>query len=268
MKITQNMLSGIHKDTVDVRDFLIKSFFVKEEIPNFFDLTDKMTPVRNQLQDGSCAGFAGTACKEYLDQIDYNKFVELSPRYLYEEARELSGHAEGTSLRAIMKILVTKGVCLETYWPYQVPQEIPVSDNADENAVTYKIKAYARILNLEELKHALVEFGAILAGIYVYKSIRKTGLDGIVPTPNKAWPSNWKPLGGHAITFCGFDNSQKLVKFKNSWGKEWGQGGYGYLTYQYIRDNMLDCYSMVDVPESEVEKVGALQFIERDLVWI
>lgn len=39
----------------------------------------------------------------------------------------------------------------------------------------------------------------------------------------------------HAIVLTGFDNSTKLFRFRNSWGEEWGDSGFGALPYNYLK---------------------------------
>jgi hypothetical protein len=40
--------------------------------------------------------------------------------------------------------------------------------------------------------------------------------------------------GGHAILLVGYDLDQKAFRFKNSWGDDWGQSGYGTLEFDYV----------------------------------
>ena len=74
-------------------------------------------------------------------------------------------------------------------------------------------------------------------------TIGKVGNDGIVPYPSQ--PNNC--YGGHAICATGFNDDKKLIKFKNSWGKGWGQNGYGYISYDYINDFMWDAWTCNDI---------------------
>lgn len=46
---------------------------------------------------------------------------------------------------------------------------------------------------------------------------------------------------------CGFNNSTKLIKFKNSWNTNWGQNGYGYLSYDYINNYLWDAWACDDL---------------------
>ncbi|MEB3169272.1 MAG: C1 family peptidase, partial [Synechococcaceae cyanobacterium] len=61
------------------------------------------------------------------------------------------------------------------------------------------------------------------------------------PTPGE------RVLGGHAIDAVGYDDNLKIkntnggatettgaLLIRNSWGTQWGSGGYGWLPYQYV----------------------------------
>lgn len=262
---------GCEKSPLDVQDYLMGKYLAPAApLPRKYNIPEKPTPVRSQMKEGACVGFAlAVGVKEYQEQIDYKRFVALSPRYIYEEAKKISGHKSGTTLKAAMQVVKSKGVCEEMYWPYRVPQVISKDSKADENAAKYKVRTYARITNLRQLKGSLVQFGPILIGVKVYKSIHNIKSDGIVPTPNKMWPSNWKPIGGHAVCVVGYDDDRQLIKFKNSWGPEWGEKGYGYFSYKYLQSNLMDAFSSVDIDDPKPYTVGELLHSGRyEKAWI
>ena len=64
---------GLYKSRRDKRDFLVSAFVadVIEKLPTEFDVSSKMSPVKNQGSEGACVGFAGVAVKEYHEKIDY-----------------------------------------------------------------------------------------------------------------------------------------------------------------------------------------------------
>ncbi|MDP3936151.1 MAG: C1 family peptidase [Alphaproteobacteria bacterium] len=39
----------------------------------------------------------------------------------------------------------------------------------------------------------------------------------------------------HAICLCGYDDERRAFRFKNSWGTSWGDNGYAWITYDYVR---------------------------------
>ncbi len=53
--------------------------------------------------------------------------------------------------------------------------------------------------------------------------------------------SGQKPYGGHAIMVCGYSDDRMIGSAKgaflirNSWGTRWGDGGYGWMPYDYVR---------------------------------
>ncbi len=46
----------------------------------------------------------------------------------------------------------------------------------------------------------------------------------------------------HAVLAVGYDDHTELLKFRNSWGRAWGQGGYGSLPYRYFQAQLLDAW--------------------------
>jgi C1A family cysteine protease len=52
--------------------------------------------------------------------------------------------------------------------------------------------------------------------------------------------------GGHAVVAVGYDDNRKIgkdkgaVKIRNSWGTNWGAGGYGWLPYSYIEAGLAE----------------------------
>jgi len=249
---------GCSKDKFDARDYVIDSFLPKlqaryrgrKKLPRRLDCIRKMTPVRDQGVEGTCVGFASaTGMKEYQEKIDYNQQVTLSPRFVYSECKKIDGFPgeEGTTIRAAMKVLKRKGTCHEDFWPYRVPQTDRPKAGAAQNAKKFRIKTYARVRNLTQLKKTLKYNGPCVVGVYVFSSWSRMGDNGVIPLPNRY--DQYR--GGHAICVVGYDNKKKLIKFKNSWGADWGVNGYGYISYQYIQWYMIDAWSSVDISDSK-----------------
>ena len=46
--------------------------------------------------------------------------------------------------------------------------------------------------------------------------------------------------GGHAICLCGYDDSLGAFRFKNSWGTGWGDQGYAWISYDYIKNHSIE----------------------------
>ena len=238
---------GCLKDKFDQRDYLMRAYLPVVKLPKQIDWAAKMSPVRDQGDEGICVGFStASGMKEYQELLDYEKLVILSPRFVYAACKKIDGapEAEGTTIRAAMRALKAKGVCQEKFWPYQAHQKDKAKPGASQDAKRFRITSYARILNLNELRLSLAAKGPCVIGIEVFEGIMKTKT-GVVPMP----PGSQTSIGGHAVCIVGYDDQKKLIKFKNSWSDRWGQGGYGFLHYSYIERYMMDAWSAVDVDD-------------------
>ena len=45
----------------------------------------------------------------------------------------------------------------------------------------------------------------------------------------------------------GYDETNRTFKFVNSWGQGWAQGGYAYLTYDFVQTQSLEAWALVDM---------------------
>ena len=256
---------GCIKDKLDERDYLMRAYLPVIKLPKKIDWTKNMSPVRDQGDEGVCVGFATTCgMKEYQELFDYQKLVELSPRFLYSECKKIDGmpKGEGTTIRAAMQVLNKNGVCQEKFWPYIPHQKNKAQKGASTNAKKFRIITYARILSLNELRLTLSTKGPCVIGVEVFRAMMKTKT-GIVPMPKK----NESSLGGHAISPVGYDDKTKLIKFKNSWSDKWGRVGYGFLSYAYIERYMMDAWSSVDIEDpNPLTLASILNYRERALV--
>lgn len=256
---------GCIKDKFDDRDYLMRAYLPVIKLPNKVDYTPKLSPVRDQGNEGTCVSFAA-ACgmKEYQEKLDYQRLVILSPRFIYSECKKIDGMPgeEGTTVRAAMQALENKGVCQEKFWPYQPYQKDKPKKGTQANAKKFCVIAYARILNLNELRMTLATKGPCVIGVEVFAGMMKTKT-GLVPMPEK----NESSLGGHAICPVGYDDKKKLIKFKNSWSDQWGEKGYGFLPYTYIERYMMDAWSSVDINDpNPLTLASVLNYRERALV--
>lgn len=253
---------GCRKDPKDLRDIPMSIVLPAIPLPESVDYSGRMTPVRDQGSEGTCVAFASVVgVKEYQDNLEYKKLMELSPRFLYSLCKKFDGASEkeGTYPRVAMKMLFKYGVCPENYWPYQPYQKDLPAQGADIKAKIYRIRAYARLRTVIEMKRSLLVNGPFLAGVKVFNSwfSQRVQKSGLVPLPKK----NETVIGGHAVCIVGYDEKKKLFRFKNSWGKGWADKGYGHLHYGYISKYCTDAWSATDLIENPKALVKKLEVI-------
>lgn len=209
------------------------------------DYTPQMGEVRSQGEEGSVVGFAIAYAMEYQIFKTTHQRVRLSPRAIYYLSRKLTNsfpYDSGAQIKDGVKAVLTKGAVLDNIWPYKERDSSASPPRDFATATRYKLKRAVPLKGIDQIKSALSTTGPVVAGITLYDSmvqedVKKTGL---VPMP-KAKES---VIGGHAICIVGYDDSKKLFKFINSWSDEWGDKGYGYLSYQYMKNNSDDIWSL------------------------
>lgn len=68
----------------------------------------------------------------------------------------------------------------------------------------------------------------------------------------EAPPAGYESTGGHVMTIVGYDDDNQRFRVLNSWGDEWGDDGYFYMTYDAFvtlrRTYMLTIHEMQPYP--------------------
>ena len=69
---------GCIKDKFDDRDYLMRAYLPVIKLPKKIDYTPKLSPVRDQGDEGTCVSFAcAIGMKEYQELLDYETIMSL-----------------------------------------------------------------------------------------------------------------------------------------------------------------------------------------------
>ena len=216
---------------------------VQEYIPKIVDHRDTCPPIYDQGKIGSCTASA-ICCIFYHNLLYFNyKNVFLPSRlFLYYNTREDKHTVDidnGCSLRDTLKSLNTFGVCPENLWDYTENNfKLKPPKNLYKFAHKYNNIAFFRVPQiLNQLKQCLIDGYLFVFGITIYSSFESSIVEttGYVPRPSP----NDTYVGIHAVCAVGYDDNKKVFIVRNSWGSNWGDGGYFYLPYDYILDSDL-----------------------------
>lgn len=225
-------------------------------LPGAVDLSFWCSPIEDQGELNTCTACAGVGLLEYFAKRSFGEFEDLSPLFLYKVARNLRKRDGdvGAPLRDIMRTMVLFGVPPERYWPYRI-------DSLDEEppafcysyAQNYQTLKYFRLDRADvSARNLLLKAKAVLAagfpcmfGFTVYSSlyIDENIEQGLIPFPDR---DRDRVAGGHAVVAVGYNDFKRIrcsngsgetrgaLLIRNSWGKDWGNEGYGWLPYEYV----------------------------------
>jgi len=265
------------KDPADLRDrpYVPPPQSLYEHFPSDADVR-QLLPVytgagliRHQGEEGACTGF-GLAC--VINYLRWRKartpaqLESVSPRMLYNFARRYDEYAgddtDGSSCRGALKGWFHHGVCLESDWPYDNPSARPSYGYA-QRAAQHTLGVYYRVDlgSITDLQAAIQQVGAVLVSSYTH-----AGWDAVpqvarapkghADLPLIAWSGKPSQVDGHAFALVGFNARGFVVQ--NSWGSDWGVGGFAVLGYDDWLANAMDAWvAALGVPGVVVGRVGA-----------
>lgn len=217
---------GMLPSPPDHRDFIYASVVPTfgAELPRSFHY-DRIV-INNQVI-GDCVGQSSRAVKVLQEGRAY----DFAPDFIYSECKKIDGspNTEGTYPKVAMQVLQKLGAARKGLYADLTSNTNRPATSADayKDATNYTIGAYAKIQTLDEIKHALVTQGPVLLAIMVFENFF-TAPGGVIPTPQGTI------AGGHAICCDGYDDEKQQLRFVNSWGDSWGDGGYGYIGYDLL----------------------------------
>ena len=204
------------------------------------DPRGNMPDAYDQGQLGSCTANAYAGAVEYDDILYNGRFGTPSRLAIYYGEREREGTISsdaGAFGHDAFKDGRKYGVAPESLWPYvpsrfadRPPREY-LEKRRDHRVLEYRhpypaIHAFKRVLSNRQ---------TIAFGFSVYESFESLDVErtGIVPLPD---PSE-RMLGGHEVLCVGYLESHPWhALVRNSWGPEWGMGGYCLMPWRMILD--------------------------------
>lgn len=232
----KNIKLGITQDEEDERDHYIESS--NAVLPISIDYSDFCPPAKHQGSIGSCGSHAIITGIETLEEMKNLKSHPLSEMYHYYLVRGSLYEANfpkdlGQHGRNAMKVAYKIGAVPEQVCPYKIANmndgpETPIF--AKGLARFWKINEYERCFSLAAIKLALYDEKMVWLGVPIQNAIftYKRGIINYL----KSKPQD----SAHAMLVVGFDDDKKAIRIINSWGTNWGDHGFGWISYGYFKN--------------------------------
>ncbi|HXG49296.1 MAG TPA: C1 family peptidase [Methylomirabilota bacterium] len=235
-------------DAVDFRDKMYEPTLV--EVPTEWPLERHLKswsrsrpPVLDQGREGACTGFGLAAVAHFLltrrkvhpdkTRVSARMFYEMAQRYDEWEGEDYSG----SSARGAMKGWHKHGVCSDRLWPYAADpaQEGTLTPERAFDALQRPLGAYFRVnhRDLVAMHSALAEVGILYATAFVHEGWANVRGNGVI----ERHPTR---TGGHAFAIVGYDAHGFWLQ--NSWGTDWGRGGFARVSYDDWMENGTDVW--------------------------
>jgi C1A family cysteine protease len=236
-------------------------------LPARVDLRPLCPPPAAQGSLNSCSAHAAVAAIACAENRARGRFTPTSRLFVYKAARNLAMSVGdvGATLRTTLQALVTCGAPPEKFWPYDpawVDAEPPPFCYA--LAADYKAMRYFRhdppglpkAAVVRRIKRHLARGTPAMFGTLLFPSFQAVEMSGHIPLPRP----DEAACGAHALLAVGFDDRVKprraqgcrtpagagAFRVLNSWGPTWGFGGFGWLPYDYVlQDLATDWWSVL-----------------------
>lgn len=213
----------------------------KITIPKSVDNREYITPIKNQLDEGCCVGFAVTKTVEMAYWKNTLNQPNLSERWAYEHAKKYDEwpgtNYEGSSVRGGLKAAHKIGICEESYWPYRSRKKGRAKRGSVNNAKNFRVKKYYRVKGLLNLKAALFSKGVVVASATIHTGWLHPSRRGVIKFKPK-----FNNMGGHAFVIAGYNKIGFWIV--NSWGESWGKKGTAILKYEDARLHLIDSWTI------------------------
>jgi len=239
---------------------LAESPFSGDDLPASVDLSDKMPPVGFQKFQDCVAWSVGYAVKSYQEHLEegsaylnggsLNKKSVFSPSYIYPQIN--NGRDGGSLFVDALNILSSQGVATQDVCPYNEFDCFAKPTAEQKNAAkNYKISYWRRINHYDpkEVKAQLNAAYPVMIGATIDAGFRDNGKN---VQSTYIWRQKQGPvLGGHAMVIVGYDDEKGAFKVMNSWGVQWGNDGFFWLSYSFVTSVVNEAYVAKDATNSD-----------------
>jgi cathepsin L len=184
-----------------------------------------LTPIRNQGGCGSCWVFAAVGTLEASNAIINGGATDMAEQHALDCSG--GGTCGGGWYTPIYEWLAggKDGLQLESKVPYQTKE----NSCKDKGHTPHEVEAWGWVdaidvqPTVEEIKAAMCKYGPITAAV--------AATPAFIAYSSGTFDEGSNAGVNHAIMLVGWDDSRNAWLLRNSWGTNWGEGGYMWIEY-------------------------------------
>lgn len=228
-------------------------------VPEQLDLSPDFPPPGDQGQQSSTAGWAVSYARSYYTkkfEARDNRSPENipSPAYVYSSIAAKSSCLGEAPVVEALQLLQAGSVSLKEF-PYDANVCRQPSQELRSKAVDFRIRGFSQLatpIQVDKLKHQLVR------GLPVILELRATkNFEHLGPGQTYSHPSENEVGYILPVVVVGYDDRRSAFKLLNSWGRNWGTDGYGWIAYDLVgsevrRAHMMNVLTDDDADDSKM----------------
>ena len=235
---------GALYSSIDQRDYAITKFTTEQldknqPVPEV-QAKFRQQHIDNQGKTSLCSAY--TMCNKVTTRVlqRTGEYVLFSPAAFYGNREHMAYHGEGMMGRDTMQGARKSGFIRRDLFPIEKGTFYQCRDTFNmksafykENSIVNKTEGFALLRDAYEVaQYIKQEEVPCWIAFDIYENIVNAEYTGIIEQPSG------KHLGGHAVLAHDivYIKGQPYFKFANSWGKSWGDKGWGYLPVNMMRE--------------------------------
>jgi len=255
---SQGLKLSTKEELMSIEQFKLDDYGFATNLPSSYSLEKYIPRILNQKKTMSCVGYSAVY---YGLSAMYNKTFEITdrqekfaysfdPMFIYSLLREDNYCSEGVIMKDAFELLTRQGAKKLFMPPEYVACDATWSTSSLSQMKNFtnpfRIKNYRSIdavstYFVDEVKTILNKDEPVIIAITLTDSFDEISSNGLW-TPSRDEDSN----GGHAMCVIGYDDNQFGGAFKiaNSWGSDFGDNGYIWVTYSDFYYYVPEAYQM------------------------
>lgn len=235
--------------------------------PRRVDLRDFVGRSFDQGTDPLCTAMVVAGLAEYVHRRVHGGSREASVLFNYRTSRVVAGapNRKGSFLGDALEAWSRFGLPTEESWP-QTPGNMDVDPPAPvyDEALSWQQHRFVRIDSdgvtlqgyLDRLRATLAAELPVSLDFPLHLDLAQSFDSGTITQPRE----DSKIIGRHVVLLCGYDDERRTPDggtgaflLQNCWGTAWGEDGFGWLPYDFVRLGWARCSWTVAVTTTEQE---------------
>lgn len=202
-------------------------------LPSSVDHSRHLFEIQSQLPGQTGFLCAMKTLKEWQHWTRTRRAERVSLAFLAAAVNEYNPDVEGQSLVDALHIASAAGVATDSFFDayladpslsHTVQGKAKLKVHVAESA----IDRFASLADVDSVKAALVQHGPVFLTLPVYDNIE----------PETFWRRGTVVLGYHTLLAVGYNDAEKQIVLRNSFGTSWGEMGSSSLSYAELESGL------------------------------